>query len=191
MGKFTIVSQDVFSELQLDAGVLLSTFDPANPRAPRDEEIITATTGGIEVKLEPQYSDFGDDIDNCPLNMMELKHLDQWAASMSFTALETSAEIIKLSLGAAEITNTAIYDRVKPRRDLEQTDFSTVWWVGDRVDGGAVAIEMINTLSTGGFGLKTTKNGKGQLSVTITGHVSMSAQNVVPMTFYSIEPDSN
>ena len=30
MGRFTKVSEDAFDELQLDAGVLLSAFDPAN-----------------------------------------------------------------------------------------------------------------------------------------------------------------
>lgn len=189
MGKFTVVSQDVFSQLQLDAGVLLTTFDPANPRAPRDEEIITATTGGISVTLEPQYSDFGEDVDNCPANMKELKHLDFWKASMTFTALETSGEVIKFALGAADITETNTYDKVKPRADLEQSDFTSLWWVGDRVDGGAVAVELLNALSTGGFGLQTTKAGKGQLSVTITGHVSINAQKVVPMNIYSIDPD--
>lgn len=189
MGKFTVISQDVFNELQLDAGVLLTTFDPANPRAPLDAEIITATTGGIQTSLEPTYSDFGEDVDNCPANMKELKHLDQWAASMTFTALETSAEVIRLSLGAADITEQTNYKKIKPRVDLDQNDFSTVWWVGDRVNGGAVAIELLNALSTGGFSLQTTKAGKGQVSVTITGHVSINAQKVVPMNFYVIDPD--
>ena len=71
MGKFTVISQDVFNELQLDAGVLLTTFDPANPRAPLDAEIITATTGGIQTSLEPTYSDFGEDVDNCPANIFQ------------------------------------------------------------------------------------------------------------------------
>ena len=42
-----------------------------------------------------------------------------------------------------------------------------------------------NALSTGGFTLKTTKNGKGQVSVELTGHVSIEAQDVMPMEFYS------
>lgn len=190
MGKFTTISQDVFDTLQLDAGVVLKTFDPANPRAPRDEEIITATTGGISVALEPQFSDFGEDVDNCPANMKELKHLDKWNASMTFTALNMTAEAIEFSLGAADITETSIYDKIVPRRNLSQSDFSSIWWVGDKTDGGAVAVELLNSLSTGGFSLKTSKSKKGQLSVTITGHVSINAQNVVPMAFYVIDPDN-
>lgn len=190
MGKFTTIPQDTFNTLQLDAGVLLSTFDPANPHAPRDADIITATTGGIQATLEPTYSDFGEDVDNCPVNMKELKHLDSWTATITFTALESSAEMIKLALGAADITETSTYDKVVPRRDLKQSDFTSLWWVGDLANGGAAAIELINALSTGGYSLQTTKSGKGQISVTITGHVSMSAQNVVPMNFYVIDPDA-
>ena len=74
-----------------------------------------------------------------------------------------------------------------PRRDLSQSDFTDLWWVGDRADGGFVAVKLMNALSTGGFSLTTTKAGKGQVEVTLTGHVSIDAQDVVPMEFYSAE----
>ena len=45
--------------------------------------------------------------------------------------------------------------------------------------------DLKNALSTGGFSLKTTKNGKGQISVELTGHVSISTQDAMPMEFYS------
>lgn len=183
MGRFTKIPQDTFSELQLNAGVLLKTFDPANPVEPKDEDIICATTGGINASCVPTYSDMGADVDNCPVNMMELKNLDSWTCKMSFTSLGTSAESIKLALGAADID--ADSNAIIPRRDLKQTDFSDVWWVGDRADGGMVAICLKNALSTGGFTLQTTKNGKGQVSVELTGHVSIEAQDTMPMEFYS------
>lgn len=106
---------------------------------------------------------------------------------MSFTSLGTSPAGIKLSLGAADI-GTENTSMITPRRDLKQTDFSDIWWVGDRADGGCVAIQLKNALSTGGFSLQTTKNGKGQTSVELTGHVSLTTQDEVPMVFYSIEP---
>lgn len=230
MGKFTVIPQATFDELQLDAGVLLSNFDPENPAEPADEDIITATTGGITAACIPTYSDFGEDVDNCPNNTKELKHLDGWNCSLATTALGTSPEMIKMSLGAADsedvsyyalTTDTAVdntkeyytksgstysevasptasglatyYEKfdggkVTPRASLSQTDFaSAIWWVGDKADGGLVAVKLINALSTGGFSLKTSKNGKGQTSITITGHVSINAQSIVPMEFYSLE----
>lgn len=186
MGMFTVIPQDTFEALQLDAGVLLNTFNPASPAAPADSAIICATTGGINVTCVPTYSDLGEDVDNCPNNTKELKHLDGWDCGMSFTSLGTSTALIKMALGAADIDGTDT-TKITPRRDLEQTDFSDIWWVGDKADGGYVAVQLKNALSTGGFSLQTTKNGKGQISVEITGHVSIEAQSVVPMVFYSVE----
>lgn len=189
MGKFTVIPQDTFSGLQLDAGVLLKKFTPATPTAPADEDIICATTGGINATCVPTYSDLGEDVDNCPVNMKELKHLDSWECKLSFTSLGLSANAIKLALGAADIGDTSAskQDTITPRRDLKQTDFTDLWWVGDRADGGCVAIQIKNALSTGGFSLQTTKNGKGQLSVELTGHVSIDAQDTMPMVFYSLD----
>ena len=188
MGKFTVIPQDTFTGLQLDAGVLLKKFTPTAPTAPADEDIICATTGGINATCVPTYSDLGEDVDNCPVNMKELKHLDSWECKLSFTSLGMSANAIKLALGAADIGDTSAskQDTITPRRDLKQTDFTDLWWVGDRADGGCVAIQIKNALSTGGFSLQTTKNGKGQLSVEMTGHVSIDAQDTMPMVFYSL-----
>jgi hypothetical protein len=185
MGRFTVIPSDTFDKIQLDAGVLLKTFNPAQP-AVADSAIITATTGGINATCIPTYSDMGEDVDNCPSNMKELKHLDGWECKLAFTALGTSPENIRFALGCADIdeTNTS---KIVPRRDLKQSDFSDIWWVGDRADGGLVAIQLLNALSTGGFSLQTTKAGKGQVSCELTGHVSMAAQNTVPMVFYSME----
>lgn len=189
MGKFTVIPQSTFEDIQLDAGVLLKTFNPSNPVAPQDEDIITATTGGINVVCKPSFSDLGEDVDNVPANMMELKHLDGWECSLSTTALGTSPELIRLQLGCADIDGSDT-SKIVPRAELKQTDFSDIWWVGDKADGGLVAVQILNALSTEGFSLQTTKNGKGTSSLTITGHVSINAQSVVPMVFYSAEEDS-
>jgi hypothetical protein len=190
MGKFTVIPQDTFDALQLDAGVLLKRFSPANPVEPEDEDIITATTGGINVVCQPEFSDLGEDVDNVPNNMKELKHLDSWNCSMSTTGLGTSPELIRMSLGCADIASNDS-TKIVPRAELKQTDFSDIWWVGDRADGGMVAVQLKNALSTGGFSLQTTKNGKGQVSLEITGHVSITAQKEVPMVFYSADPDTD
>lgn len=187
MGKFTVIPQNTFEGLQMDAGVLLKTFDPATAAAPADADIICATTGGINVVCQPEFSDLGEDVDNVPANMMELKHLDSWTCSISTTSLGTTPELIKMALGCADIDGTDS-SKIVPRAGLLQTDFSDIWWVGDRADGGMVAVQLKNALSTDGFSLQTTKNGKGQIAVTITGHVSIKNQSEVPMVFYSADP---
>lgn len=189
MGKFTVIPQDTFNNLQLDAGVLLRRFNPDEPVAPLDADIICATTGGIQASCVPSFSDQGEDIDNVPLNMKELKHLDSWECKLSTTSLGTKPELIKLALGCADIDSNNS-SKIVPRADLLQTDFADLWWVGDRADGGLVAIKLKNALSTAGFSIQTTKNGKGQIAIELTGHVSINAQKEVPMEFYSADADS-
>lgn len=185
MGKFTVIPQDTFDGLQLDAGILLKDFDPVAGTF-KNEDIICATTGGINSSCVPTYSDFAEDVDNAPTNLMEFKHLDGWECKMGFTSIGTSPESIRLSLGAADIDPAT--GKIVPRRNVKLTDFSDVWWVGDRADGGMVAIRLMNALSTGGFSLQTTKNGKGQVSMELTGHVSIQNQDTMPMEFYSTGP---
>ena len=187
MGKFTVIPQSTFEEMQLNAGVLLKNFTPETQTAPQDEDIICPTTGGINISCVPTYFDLGEDVDNCPTNTMELKNHNGWECKMSFTSLGTSPESIRLALGAADI-GTSDTTKITPRRDLKESDFSDLWWVGDRADGGMVAVCLKNALSTGGLILQTTKNGKGQVSVELTGHVSIKDQNTIPMEFYSAAP---
>ena len=182
MGLYTKIPQTAFEEMQLDAGILLTSFNPSEPSV-TDANIVCATTGGINAVCTPTFEDIAEDVDNAPNNLKEYKKLTGWDCRLSTTALGTSPALIKKALGAADITNT----KITPRRDLEQTDFADLWWVGDRADGGFLAIKLINALSTGGFTLKTTKNGKGQISVEFTGHVSSSAQDTMPMEFYSVD----
>lgn len=190
MGTFTVIPESTFEDLQLDAGVLLKNFNPASP-AVVNADIITATTGGINAVCKPTYSDMGEDVDNVPNGMMEFQHNDGWECTLSTTALGTSPEMIRMSLGCADIDGTDT-TKIVPRTDLKQSDFSSsVWWVGDKADGGFVAIELKNVLSTEGFSLQTTKNGKGQTSLTLRGHVSIQAQKVVPMVFYSVAGETD
>ena len=187
MGTYTVIPESTFQDMQLDAGVLLTTFNPANPVV-ADANIITATTGGVQATCKPTFSDLAEDVDNVPNGMMEFQHLDSWECSLSTTALGTSPAMIKRSLGCADIDSNDT-TKIVPRADLKQTDFGDVWWVGDKADGGFVAIQLKNALSTEGFSLQTTKNGKGHTGLTLRGHVSITAQKEVPMVFYSIGAD--
>ena len=188
MGMFTKVAESTFDELQVEAGVLLKNFDPTSP-ALVDEDIICATTGGINPTCVPTFSDWAEDVDNAKNNMLEFKRIDGWECTLGFTALNVTAETIRMALGAADIEASS--GKIIPRNELKDTDFADVWWVGDRSDGGLVAIRLMNALSTAGFSLQTTKGGKGQIAVTLTGHYSINEQDVVPMEFYVVEGDKD
>lgn len=183
--KYTKIPETTFQNLQLNAGVLLSAFNPESATV-ANESIIGATTGGVNFTAMPTYSDKGEDIDNCPKNMKELKKLDYWDINMSGTYVTVDANNVKSLVGAADVSG----NKITPRNGLKLTDFTDVWWVGDYSDqngetnGGFVAIHMMNTLSTGGFAIQSSDNGKGNFAFTYTAHYSMSAQGTVPFEVY-------
>ena len=183
--KYTKIPETTFQNLQLNAGVLLSSFTPSSATV-SGEAIIGATTGGINFTATPTYNDFGEDIDNSPTNMKELKKLDAWEISLSGTYVTVDANAVKALVGAADVSG----NKITPRNDLKLTDFTDVWWVGDYSDqngetnGGFVAIHMMNALSTGGFAIQSSDNGKGNFAFTYTAHYSMSAQDTVPFEVY-------
>lgn len=182
--KFNKITQEQFNEIQVEAGVLLKSFNPeAESPEIDDSAIICATTGGVTANCTPSFSDYGEDIDNVPKNTLELKMVDDYDCSFAFTSLGVSETSIKLNLGAADIDPET--HKITPRRYLKKEDFSDVYWVGERADGGMVAIVLKNALSTGGFSLKTNKKGKGQVATTLTGHVSIENPDEVPMEFWS------
>lgn len=191
MGSWSQVTSDSLDLVQVQAGMILTSFNTTTPAAPTAESVLCATTGGIQADCVPAYEDFGEDIDNCPNNTKELKRITGWDCTLSFTALDMSGEMFKTALGAAIKTagTTAHPESVEPRAQVAVQDFSDLWFVSERIDDKIIAIQLKNALSTGGFSYKTQKNGKGQLTVTFTGHVSISAQDVVPMAFYICDPE--
>ena len=186
--RFTKIPETTFSEIQLNAGILLEDFDPADGSFELTD-IIGATTGGVSFADSMTFTDFGEDIDNCPANMKELKQLDTHEVTMSGTFVTVTAETVKILIGVADIASGDA-TKVVPRNDLLDTDFTNIWWVGDYSDkngetkGGYIAIHLLNALNTGGFQIQSTDKGKGQFAVGFMGHYSMSAQDTVPYEVY-------
>lgn len=184
--KYTQIPVTAFQNIQLNAGILVDSFDPATGVI---GNLLGATTGGVQFADAVEYTDFGDDIDNCPKNMLELKKLNKHEATISGTFVTISPSTVKLLAAAAdvdELDNTHII----PRNDLLTTDFKTIWWIGDYsddnegADAGFVAIKMMNALNTGGFQIQSSDRAKGTFAFTFMGHYSMSAQDTVPYEIY-------
>lgn len=184
--KFTKVPEDTFEKLQLNAGILVDTFTPATGVI---GNILGATTGGINFTTNPEFTDFGEDIDNIPNNMMELKHLAGFDPQMSGTFLTCTPSLAKSLVGSADI---AVGDATKvvPRAVLLTSDFDDVWWIGDYSNvntgenAGFIAIHLINALNTAGFQIQSTKDEKGQLAFEYHGHYSIEDQETVPFEIY-------
>ncbi|MCR0429230.1 hypothetical protein MKC53_04375 [[Clostridium] innocuum] len=185
--KFTKIPETAFDEIQLNAGVLLKEFTPESAEC---DGIVAATSGGISFEATPTYTDFGEDIDNCPKNMKELKKLESWEVKMSGDFVTVTADSAKLLAGAADASKSGSVDKITPRNDVTDADFTDLWLVGDYSSkngegkGGFVAIHMLNSLSTGGFKLQTSDKSKGKMTFEFTGHYSMAEQTRVPFEIF-------
>lgn len=181
MTKFRI-TKDQLDEMQIDAGVLCRNFDVDNP-ALEEQDVICATSGGISIDIMPSYEDTGKDVYMMEPDTAEMLMLTGWTVGIDFTSISTGAAFIAFALGAAEHA-----DSITPRTELEDSDFSDLWWIGDRADGGLVAVRLINALSDGGFSLQTGSNAKGGISLHLTAHGSLEGDSeAVPVEIYSIE----
>ena len=192
MAKFTQIPIDTFKKLQLGAGLLASEFNPATGELTASN-IIGATSGGVTFEATPSFSDFGEDIDNCPKNTKELKRLDSWDAKMSgsFVTMDTEAAVSVIGTAAVASDDQT---KVVPRNSVNDTDFKDIWWIGDYSDinedgssagkAGFIAIRLINALSTGGFKIQSGDKAKGAFEFEYTGHYSIKHIDVVPFELY-------
>lgn len=183
--KYTKIPETAFQNIQMNAGMVLVDFDPTDGSF-EDTDQLGATTGGVNFTATPTFSDYGEDIDNCPKNTLELKKLDSWEVTMSGTFVTADTATAKRLIAAADISG----NKITPRNDVVAADFDDLWWVGDYSDvntgntAGFCAVHMLNALNTGGFQIQTTDKGKGNFAFTFTGHYSMSAQDTVPFEVY-------
>lgn len=192
MAKFTQIPTDTFKKLQLNAGILTTEFDPATGELTASN-IVGATSGGVSFEATPSFTDFGEDIDNCPKNTKELKVLDTWEAKMSGTLVTMDTKAAASVIGTATV---AAEDQTKvvPRNSVDAKDFKDIWWVGDYSDinddgasagkAGFIAIKLINALSTGGFKIQSGDKAKGTFEFEYSGHYSLENIDTVPFEIY-------
>lgn len=186
--EFTKLPTNTFKNLQLNAGVLVREFTPSTGTVAASN-IIGATTGGVNFTATPTYSDFGEDIDNCPTNMMEFKQLDSWECTMSGTFVSADRTLIKQLIGPAD-ADTSDQTKVTPRNNLTSEDFEDIWWIGDYSDvntgdnAGFLAVHLINSLSNDGIQIQSTDSGKGNFAFNFMGHYSLDDQDKVPFEIF-------
>ena len=192
MAKFTQIPTDTFKKLQLGAGLLATKFDPATGEVDK-ANIVGATSGGVSFEATPSFTDFGEDIDNCPKNTKELKKLDSWEAKMSGTLITMDTKAAVSVIGTAAVASDD-QTKVVPSNSVDAKDFKDLWWVGDYSDvnddgssvgkAGFIAIKLINALSTGGFKIQSGDKAKGMFEFEYTGHYSIENTDIVPFELY-------
>lgn len=186
--KYSQLPVDMFKNIQFNAGMIVTEFNLETGEAPENARV-GATSGGINFTATPTFSDYGEDIDNCPKNMKEMKRLDSWEAKLSGTFVSLNTTAGTMLCAAADASGGGIV----PRSVLKSTDFKDLWVIGDyseiNADGttgkaGFLAIKVLNALSTGGFQLQTGDKAKGQFAFEFTGHYSMEDPEKAPFEIH-------
>lgn len=187
MAKYTQVRADTWESIQINAGVLVKAFIPATG-AYNKSDILGATNGGVSFASNPEYIDYGSDIDNVPANTKQLKRVQSYNPELSGTFTVVDTTLGKQLIAAADIdSNDSTH--IIPRNALDESDFEDIWLVGDYstkngANGGYCAVHVKNALSTGGFQWQTTKDGKGQFAFTFTGHYDLEDIDDIPFEVY-------
>lgn len=183
--------ENLREKIASNAGLILKAFDPTQPldAAQIRADILFATSGGVRATCSYSYSDFGDDIDGCPKNTMEMMEFESAEAKMEGTALSVTADGFKLLLGAADASaDEGGLTEITPRAEVkygEGGDFATIWHVMPYgTQGGFVATKLYNAMNTGGYSLQTEDKGKGKFAFSFTGGASIDNPSEIPFKIY-------
>ena len=184
MSEFTQVRATAFEEIQMNAGIVLDEF---NPDTGVKGNIIGVTSGGLSFNSNPEYEDFGEDMDNVPANTWQLKRVRSYDPALSGNWVTITAAEAKRMNGAGTLSGS----KITPSHELKESDFDDIWVVGDYSDknngaatAGFVAIHILHALNTGGMQWQTTKDGKGQFAFDYHGHYDMTDIDTVPYEIY-------
>lgn len=190
--KYTQVPKDLFKNLVLNAGIIVSDFKPEEGSF-KPEDILGATDGGVSFSATPTYGDYAEGIDNMTTNTKETKYLQSVEAKMSGTYKTVTDKLIKDLIASADISGDGV-KKIVPRSNLTDDDFKDVWWVGDYSDvnedketaqkAGYLAIHLMNALNTNGFNVSSANKDKGSTTFEYVGHYSIETPDVIPYEVY-------
>lgn len=180
------ISQDAFENMPYDSGMLLKTFNVSNPVTPQDSDILCTTTGNISITTSREMIDLSEDVNNLHGRFKEYQVGKGHTAQISFTSIEFTSDALKFALGSADVDG----NKVAPRNQLYQSDFTDVWWVCKTLGDKLLVIHLMNSISSGGVQFSTTKDAKGTIGLTLDAYASVTQQDVAPIEFYIIEADN-
>lgn len=169
------------TNLQLGAGAILKSayVDASSLSA---SNILTATNGGITFSAIPTF--FVPTVDGMFENIKGGgKTITNWAVTLTFTAVEASAEVLLKALGCASQDTNGV---ITGRHTISPNDYADLYVVAEKGDGSVIQITVKNALSTGGLSLSTANNGNGGISFTIQGNYDISDLETPPFEIKTI-----
>lgn len=189
MALFSGLTTNSAKHLQLDAGAFLKDYDVATDTwATASSKIIGATAGGGSFSAVPTIRQI--EIDGKKGAVKGFEALDEWTVTLTANVKELTAENIALALAAGTTTAATNpsggYTKITAGNELSDSNYSTnITWVG-RLSGSSdpIIIVVKNALATNGLSLTVADKAEGVISMTITGHYTISDLNTPPFEIY-------
>lgn len=185
---YDILTKEDFQSMAYGAALLVKDFDPTTFVPPAEGDLALCTSGDINITDNVSRVDLGADVNNIYFQYKELQVITgKEATTVSCTALNFGVEGLKRALGNADIDEQDS-NKVVTRLYYKPEDFENIALVYPKVGGGYVALVMHNTLSTGGLGITTRKDGKATMSLTFTAFRSIENKTQPEVEYYSFDP---
>lgn len=184
---YDILTKDDFMSMAYGSAILVKDFDPTTFTPPAEGDTFLCTTGDINIQDNVNRIDLGEDVNGIYFQYKELQVITGKAAStVTITALNFNTEGLRRALGNADI-DSQDNNKIVTRLYYKPEDFENLALVYPKVGGGYVALVMPNSLSTGGLSITTTKNGKANMSLTITAFRSIESKATPEIEYYSYD----
>lgn len=183
--KYVKVPESTFSDLIKDAGIVLKDFDIENLTY-KDADFLCATSGGISIKSSVEMIDNGEDVDNVKKNTKELAELKSRTHEVSFTSITANKDMLKKLNVAADWNEDET--KLRLRNYLESGDFTPLWIVYGKANGGALVAHYPDLLATGGLDFKSANDGKGTFTCSFTAYSSLLDQDLDAVEYYMFDP---
>lgn len=181
------VKQDVFSELGVGAGLLLSAAPTINETTHAitisNSSILGATRGGFTFNPNPSVRSRA--VDGLAANTVGAHVIDYYTPTLSGTFITADLPTLKKACGFGDISGNDLTFR----HDVNtSSDYFDVWFIQRRSDGGSIILKLSNASCTITAGsIKTNDAGETEISLTFVGNYTIADQDTVPFSIEMVD----
>lgn len=185
---YTEVPADVMDTLTHNAGVVVKTFDPDDPKTGAemkdDGDILFATTGDETISIVPRTADLGEGINNMPPKTKQLLDIQGYDITYGGECLNLKKDTTAMFIGSADVDDTnEKYTKITPSVEVKEDTFSEIWKITNYGDDNWIALHIYDLFSTGGLTLAV-REGKGSNSFELTAMSDITDLSKVPVEIY-------
>ena len=196
MSEYMKVPSDTFETIQMDAGLICTSFTPATGEV---SGLVGAIgSDGFKFASNPKFEDYGEDIGNIPDGTMQMLRITGYDPTVSGNYKNVTNALLKALevAGYAVESNTQDTTHIIPEAGfIDEAKFTDLYFVGNYSNhntgtgatapyAGYMVVHLKNALNKTGFQWQTTKNGKGTFAFEYHGHYDLDDLDDQPFEYY-------